>query len=750
MVPTSPPPTSLQGKIDYVSGTLPFWAGLRVLANPVHGYQRSNPFLASPNCRDLEKSTSVAYVDGTGAIDKTSSSGLAAKTSSAIAFVDGPRGVVVRGATTFPVSMARGATFDVELEQEIGIVFGKECTAVGGNAFGGICVNLLRHPFWGRAQETYGEDTYHVGAMGCAATIGCETRCAAVVKHFALNSMENARFHVNVSCEERALHEIYLRHFKRIICEGDATMVMASYNSVNGDYAGENDYLLNQTLKAAWKFEGLVMTDFCFGLRETVKAMNAGLDLEMPFQMNYARRLRNAVQFGLVPMSRLDDAVNRIYGTVLKQQKRANPPCTREVLGCQEHRNLARKCAQESFVLLKNQNETLPLDLSRIRKIALIGQGKVINIGHRGSSNTLPTHVITFAEGLQTAVGGHLDVELMVLDGTSKDEASIAAADVCIVVTGYSYAHEGEYVVPTLGMSELALIPFPRSFSDVGAIFSIIWSQLKNFIRPNDGAMGRGGDRSSMDLPKESEELISRVANWNRNVVVVVTAGSAFTCERWIASANALIVAWYPGQEGGSAMADVLLGVVNPSGKLPCTFPKSEWHLPFFDKDATEITYDFWHGYRKLAHDGEVPAFAFGFGLSYTNFVLSKVADEGEVRVVSVIDADLLKTKVTLFIDIENIGLVPGDEIVQVYFSVPASRVQRAPFDLVAFQRVRDMKPNDPARRIRFDIPVERLAYYDVDVHGFVVEPGKYVFRIGKSSNDVDALHEEVEVLTMA
>ncbi|MEM8905268.1 MAG: glycoside hydrolase family 3 N-terminal domain-containing protein, partial [Actinomycetota bacterium] len=198
-------------------------------------------------------------------------------------FSDGPRGVVIGSATCFPVSMARGATFDVELEEEIGRAIGRELRASGANFYGGVCVNLLRHPGWGRAQETYGEDPHHVGELGAALTRGVQELALACVKHFACNSMENARFSVDVTADERALHEVYLPHFRRVVDEGVAS-VMSAYNSLNGEWCGDSRRLLTDVLRDEWAFEGFVITDFIFGLRDPVGGLGTGLDVEMPFR----------------------------------------------------------------------------------------------------------------------------------------------------------------------------------------------------------------------------------------------------------------------------------------------------------------------------------------------------------------------------------------------------------------------------------------------------------------------------------
>ncbi len=248
-------------KLWCLDGDAPCWAGLTYLGTG--GYHRS-PFYA-------------ARVERLGL--------------PGFAFSDGPRGVVVDRATCFPVSMARGATWDLDLEERIGEAIGRELRAIGATLYGGVCVNVLRHPAWGRAQETYGEDPHHVGEMGAALTRGVQRHAMATVKHFACNSMENARFRVDVTVDEIALHEVYLPHFKRIIDEGVA-VVMSGYNSVNGECCGDNRVLLTDILRAEWGFEGFVISDWIFGMRDAAQSVKAGLDVEMPYRMVRATKLR--------------------------------------------------------------------------------------------------------------------------------------------------------------------------------------------------------------------------------------------------------------------------------------------------------------------------------------------------------------------------------------------------------------------------------------------------------------------------
>jgi beta-glucosidase len=289
-------------------------------------------------------------------------------------FTDGPRGVIILGSTCFPVSMARAASWDLELEEKIGDVIGKEVRAHGGNLFGGVCINLLRHPGWGRAQETYGEDPFLVGEFGAALVRGVQKHnVMATAKHYAANSIENNRFKIDVEMDERTLREVYLPHFKRCVDQGCAT-IMSAYNKLRGEYCGHNKYLLRNILKEEWGFEGFVHSDWMRGLKDTLGGITGGLDIEMPRSKFYGRRLKKLVEKGVVSIELIDDAVRRIIRTLLRYTTRLDPQVyDKSLVACEEHVKLARIAAEKSMVLLKNQNSVLPLQIDKLKSIAIIG-----------------------------------------------------------------------------------------------------------------------------------------------------------------------------------------------------------------------------------------------------------------------------------------------------------------------------------------------------------------------------------------
>jgi beta-glucosidase len=476
-------------------------------------------------------------------------------------FLDGARGVVMRGATTFPVSMARGATFDVDLEERIGEAIGREVRALGGNLFGGVCINLPRHPAWGRAQETYGEDPEHLACFGAAAVRGVQRHAMACAKHYALNSMENARFRVDVKVGARALHEIYLPHFRRCVDAGVAC-IMSAYNSVNGDYCGENEVLLTGILKKRWGFRGYVITDFIFGLRDGANAVRAGQDVEMPFLNQVAHNLELWVREGKVPIERVDDAVLRVLTTQLEFAARPASAIDKKV-----HAALAREAAAKSIVILKNDG-LLPLE--NLRRVAVIGKlAAIANTGDKGSSNTSPEYVVTPLDGLRNALASQCEV--LFDDGSNPAKATALAAgcDAAIVVAGYTHADEGEFVAPG---SDFVMKIFPRPrLRDLPYLLKILGKARKN----HTGGFAPGGDRTRLTLRPEDETLILAVAQANPRTAVAVMAGSTVLMEAWRKRVAAILMLWYPGQEGGHAFADVLTGRVNPSGRLPFVVPRS-------------------------------------------------------------------------------------------------------------------------------------------------------------------------------
>jgi beta-glucosidase len=584
-----------------------------------------------------------------------------------VRFSDGPRGIVVGNSTAFPVSMARGATWDVDLERRIGGAIGKEGRAQGANFYAGVCVNLPRHPAWGRIQETYSDDPLLLGEFGHAFAQGVQEQIMACVKHFALNSMENARFHINVEVAEDVLHEVYLPHFRRIV-EGGVASVMSAYNAVNGEWCGQSRKLLTEILRETWKFDGFTMSDFVFGFRDPSLSVKNGLDVEAPFSQQRAMHLEKALQSGELDWEDVDKACTRILSKQLDfVAGLKTPKPDKSVVFCDEHRALAREAAQRSVVLLKNErvgnSAMLPLQGPNIGFIALVGRlANVANIGDHGSSKVEPPHVVTPYEGLKKALPSS-SIVLEDTDSPEKAKDAASKADVAICIVGYDHHDEGEHMLPNHDTGVASLFPPPTpEDGDVSQIIGVLNGEAKpSAALTQEGSIieaGSGGDRKSLRLRPNDVSLIEAVTAANPRTIVVIVAAGAVIIEEWKGKVPAILMGWYAGSEGGHALADVLLGRTNPSGRLPFSVPKSEEHLPYFDMNAKKITYNRWHGQHLLDRLGVEAAFPSGFGLSYTTFAISDL---------HVGTPDLGNESIDVKVSVKNTGSRIGRFIAQVY-----------------------------------------------------------------------------------
>ncbi len=617
----------------------------------------------------------------------------------ALWFTDGPRGVARGQSTCFPCSMARGASFDIDLERRIGEVMGVEARAQGCNLSGAVCFNLLRHPAWGRAQETYGEDPHHLGAMGTALAQGIQTHnVIATVKHFALNSMENARFFVDVRIDERALHEVYLPHFKRAIDAGCAS-VMSAYNKMNGSYCGQNAELLTGILRDEWGFDGFVHSDWVKGVYD-VSGVEAGLDIENPEPLVWGDKLLAAVETGEVSVEAIDRACRRILHTLYRfmaapDPMDAYPP---SLVARPEHIAIAREAAEKSAVLLKN-DALLPLPKG-LGTLAVLGRlASMENTGDNGSSRVRPPYVVTPLQGLERAQNAYGIGRI--LTGDESDLAAAAqaadAADVVIVVAGYTAREEGEYIPGDINLGQ----------------------GVSEEAREAARRVAIGGDRDDLGLPADQLALIDTAIASGKPVVVVLVAGSAVLVEAWHDRVAAILQTFYSGMEGGTALANLLFGDVTPSGKLPFSVARDPAHYPFFDKDADRIEYDLWHGYSKLDRDGQAPRYAFGHGLSYSEFAYRDI------------EAEALEGAIRVSVSVGNIGAVAADEVVQIYVGPPGLEVERQAKLLKAFARI-SLRPGE-ARRLSFDIAYSDLCWRDGRSWRF--EQGSYRLFAGGSSD---------------
>ncbi|MBI5957595.1 MAG: glycoside hydrolase family 3 C-terminal domain-containing protein [Chloroflexi bacterium] len=650
---------------------------------------------------------------------------------SPIAFTDGPRGIVMGHSTCFPVSMARGASFEPGLEKRIGDVIGKEARAQGANYFGGVCINLLRHPAWGRSQETYGEDPFLLGEMGKALTEGVQAHnVIACVKHYAVNNIENSRFWVNVKADERTMREIYLPHFKKSIDAGAAS-VMGAYNLFNDDHCCESHTLLTDILRDDWGFEGFVISDFVAGVRDTKKAIEAGLDIEMPMPIHYQRNLLKAVEEGRVSEENVNTAVLRILRTLLVFENTPEKMAySMDLVASKEHTELAREVAEKSMVLIKNAKGVLPFQKT-VKRILVAGElGNRANTGDAGSSKIDAPHVVTPLEGFRNYF--RAGAEIVFCDESDLDKAAneAARADCVIIAVGNDMHDEGEYIGPDTNDDFSFMEAVVKGYDNMGK--SVPGSGADFSIAAPDQESSEGGDRKSLSLKPAQIELIKRIASINPNTVVLLVGGGMIMTKEWDDMVPAIVYGWYSGMEGGNALSRILFGDVNPSGKLPFTIPQDQSHLPYFSNTDPEITYDLYHGYSYLDKHGHTPAYPFGFGLSYTTW------EYGEPQI------DKQDDHVTVTVNLKNTGGVAGAEVVQVYIGKKQSAIDRQKKLLKGFKKVY----LEPGQSTTVSIPValDELRYFSNELRKWIFEPGTYSFYVGSSSDEADLQVKEVEL----
>jgi len=636
---------------------------------------------------ELMHGVGIGLVDDTWAVAGNDAAGIPG-----LRMLDGPRGLsdmTGKRGTAFPVGMMRGATWDPEIERRVGAAMAREIRSAGADVLLAPTINLLNHPRWGRAQETYGEDTHHVGTMGVAFIEGVQSEgIIASAKHYAANNIEDTRHDVDVTDDERTLREVYLPQFRRAVQEAQVGSVMSAYNQVNGLYCDLNTHLLREILKDEWGFAGFVESDWILGTHGDAASVLAGLDIEMPSPAHF-RFLQRAVLAEELTEADIDRAVRRILRAqfcfgVDARERVVDDPSARET---PEHLALAREAATRGIVLLRNEGAALPLAAGAT--VVLAGRvADLPNIGDEGSSNVLPTDVVTAREGIEAQAGSVTLLTAL----TPADEATVTAADAVIVVTGNTVEDEGE--------------------SDIAA-----------------------GDRDTMELPADEIALIEALAALNPNVIVVLEGGSALLVEGWVDDTAAVLHAFYPGSEGGHAIADVLFGVAAPSGRLPFAVPVAEADLPPFDNTSLSVTYGYLYGYRHLDAAGTAPRYPFGFGLTYTTFTYDSLT----------LDATTLAPDGTLTatVEVTNTGTVAATETVQLYVAAVGSRVTRAPRDLRAFGQI-ELAPGATGS-VELTVPARDLAFWDVDAGAWEVEAIDYEIQVGPHAGELP-LMETVRV----
>ena len=660
-------------------------------------------------------------------------------------FRDGPRGVNLDApinatntshgkSTVFPVSMARGAAWDTDLEYRIGLAMGDEMVAASQTMLLAPTVNLLRHPLWGRAQETYGEDPFQLGRFGSALVAGVQNYVPACAKHYAANNIENQRASKNAQMDDQTLREIYARHFDMIVNDGGVACIMAAYNLVNGTNCTQNATLLTQILRTEFGFNGFVLSDWWAmpggnGAAPNAtlagQAIAAGLDMELPWSLNYST-IEGSVG-SAINQTQVDTAVKRILeqkyrfgvdkGTGLKAASTGFSGGS--ITNNSAHVAIAQEAALKSMVLLKNDNNTLPIK-STVTKIAVVGysedywapvnssgvatgpginnRGDDVNNGHIdfatgirvgdvGSSrvNFDASQAVSPCAGIKAAAGSGVTVSC----GNSATDSTVTGADFIVVVAGLTPYDEGEEYNGSGDRTSLALDGKDNGKSNAG----------------------------------QQEGIISKVAGLGKPMVVVLEGGSVIDMTNWLSSVPSVVMAWYPGMVGGTALGQLLFGKANFSGKLPISWPKSLNDLPTFNGGAT-TSMDYYVGYRYYDNKGIAPQFPFGYGMSYTKFDYSNL-------VVPCSDATQTAA-VNVSVDVTNSGSVAGDEVVLLFVSYPNTKARRPSKELKGFARV--SLDAGAKKTVTIPIRVADLKYYDTTQKQWLVETDTVKVMVGPSS----------------
>lgn len=636
----------------------------------------------------------------------------------AIRMADGPMGVRVKKETTaFPATLAMTATWNQELMQQIGIAIGKECKTYGVDILLAPGVNLYRVPQNGRNFEYMGEDPFLAAQMVTAYIKGVQSQnVIATVKHYICNNLEYDRHRTSSDVDERTLREIYLPPYKAAVTRGGAWALMTAYNLVNGIHCSEHDYLLNHILKKEWGFKGIAMSDWISVY--STNPLNTGLDLEMPKgQFINKKNIIPLLENRTVSQTTIDDKVLRILRACIAMglYDKSKPAVKTDFAA---HNRLALRAAHEGIVLLKNSpieknRRLLPINIKTVKTITVLG----------------PTAEPTPASGGGAALVKEL-AQTSILAGIKKYAESAGNAVNKTVNINYLPCKEKK-----LGQDDIKKI----TQSDAVVVC----------VGFNKNMEGEGHDRP-FALPREQNKLIETITALNKNTIVVIVAGGGIDINQWLGKTGAVLHSWYGGQEAGTAVADILFGKVNPSGKLPISIEKSWADSPaygYYDQSKSKLgtkplftihgkphkiehvpyKEGIYTGYRGFDKRRIQPLFPFGFGLSYTAFEYSDLK----------FDKETVKPgeAVTISLSVTNTGKRAGGEIVQVYVSDPQCTVHRPKKELKGFAKV-FLKPGE-TKRVTVPLSDSAFSFYDVKRKQWTVEPGEFIIRIGTSSADI-------------
>jgi len=629
--------------------------------------------------------------------------------------------------TYLTCSLALAATWNRELAYKSGQVLGSEARGRGKDVILGPGVNIIRSPLCGRNFEYMSEDPYIAGQMAVPFIKGVQENDVSVcVKHFAVNNQETERLNVEAIVDDRTLREIYLPAFEAAVKEGHASAIMSAYNKIWGYHCSHNKKLLQEILRDEWGFDGIVISDWS-AVHDTELAANAGLDIEMSVTYNFdeyyfAKPLVNAVKEGQIKEEVIDDKIRNILRlmdklNVFSENRKSgdyNSP---------EHRNVTLETARESIVLLKNEDNLLPLDHKKIKKLVVIGENA--NFTHSnggGSAEIKALYEITPLLGIKMRLGGNTEVKYvkgydadkekskeLILEAVKEDEN----ADAVIYVGGLKHVAE-----------ELQLEDNALSVNKDEEIKRRIDSE--------------GYDRSDMKLPYNQDKLIKEVLKANKNTVIVISSGSPVDMSEWIDDAHSVVQTWYNGMEGGRALAEVIFGDVNPSGKLTVTLPRKLEDSPahklgeFPGGETVNYGEGVFVGYRYFSTYDVKPLFCFGHGLSYTTFKYEDLKTEVKEK-----DDDIC---VEVTFKITNTGNRQGKEIAQIYISDEISSVKRPKLELKGFTKISLEKGESKEVKIKLD--KRALAFYSVDKKSWIIEKGNFNVFVGSSVEDIRLSNE--------
>jgi beta-glucosidase len=586
--------------------------------------------------------------------------------------------------TNFPSMATLGSSWNREILYKVGKSIGEECRELGIGLLLAPGVNIVRHPLCGRSYEYLSEDPVVAGELGSSYIKGVQsTGVGATLKHFVCNNAEFERLSMDSIVEERALREIYLAVFERIVKEANPSMVMESYNKVNGTSLVENKRLLTDILKNEWGFQGAVISDW-WAVNDRRDALNAGMDIEMPQNLFSEAVLLDGVRNDKVPMEQLDDSCRRILTIIEKYASLEKVKADFEA-----HHELARKAAGESIVLLKNDGA---LPLKGDEKIAVIGSfAEIPRYQGVGCSIVNPRKLLAPLTEIKAKAG------------------SVSYAQ------GYNIDHETS---PELLDEAKAL----ASKSEIVIVFAGLPEEVETETH----------DRTDYNMPESHIELIKAVSEVNKNVVVVLQNGSAIAVQPWMGQASAIVEAWLGGESGAGAVADVLFGDVNPSGKIAITFPKkiedSPGYLNFPGENGTHLYAEgIFVGYRYYEKKKITPTFPFGYGMSYTQFQYSDLSLDKQ----SMTNEETLKVTLT----VKNTGKLAGKEVVQLYVAPHGSKLKRPEKELKEFTKVH-LEPGE-SKEVTFELSERDFAYYDDVYAEWIVDSGEYSILVGASSADL-------------